>query len=171
MDDSYWKALDTISETGLYAVVVTAPTHLVPIASGYAKAISDFFADKYEDRAYAGLRLGQSGTPQEDSIQDSETNIVAGWVEGNAHPRRTGNEPPKGLVLYVERFDRIPNSALVLLSEAEELGLDVILVGAVDVTRSPNPKSLESFDTLRIINLPSNDGERFTTAEQKLRNG
>ena len=166
-----WNALDTISDSGFYAVVVTADTSLVPVASGYAKTIASRLADIYEDRVFAGLRLGQSGTELEDVISESETNILAGWVEGNAHPRREGNKPASGLVIYVERFDRIPRSALLLLAEADELGLDVILVGAVDVSKSPSPESLASFDKVRIINIPSKVGGKITTAEKKLRNG
>ena len=164
-----WNALDAISDSGFYAVVVTAEKALVPVASGYARAISVKTAATHSEHDFIGLRLNQLGSPEEDQIDEADVNALASWVDGNAHNRRSGNKPSSGIVVYVERFDRIPDSAISLLKEAEELNLNVILIGAVDVALPPAAKALNSFDTVRIINIPSKPGEAISTAEKKLK--
>jgi hypothetical protein len=160
-----WYALDTISETGFYAVVVTAPEALVPIASGYAKTISAGLHSRFSDRIYLGVRLAQEGSGAEGEITPAEADIVTNWVEGVKRPRRSGNKPPKSAIIYVERFDRLPEELVTLLTQESGGDLNVILVGAVDVSTPPSPDSLAPFDAVRIINIPSEDGDIISTAE------
>jgi len=163
-----WDALDNVPEDGLYAIIVTAGTSLVPVASGYAKTIANALAERHSERVLLGIRLGQDGTGAEGEIVPSEADVVQNWIEGVQRPRRSGNKPSRSAVLYVERFDLIPDSVIRLLHE-NRADIDVILVGAVDESVPPSNEILAPFDKVRIFNIPSEAGSTVSTAEMQLR--
>lgn len=143
--------INDIPNSGVRGVVF-ASQHPA-LASAYAKLIGRGFAYHTDNGFFVGVRCVQPAGNSAEALDRSDLNALNAIIEFLKPENRDTRKRPKDVVVYIERFDYLPTDVIESLASLRMLGIDLMVVGAVDVATKPNRKSLEIFDFVRVVNV------------------